>query len=117
MNIKSDVQLDCKGLSCPMPIVRTKKAMDELKPGQILEIHATDSGLVRDIPAWAENAGHQLVKQNEADGVCPFRKILFGQAFCQNVAKGAGKVGDFQDELWRIGCQIHEIHHEKEKHR
>lgn len=42
--MKSDKVLDAKGLACPMPIVRTKKAMNELESGQILEVHATDKG-------------------------------------------------------------------------
>ncbi|MFP7225534.1 sulfurtransferase TusA family protein, partial [Priestia filamentosa] len=42
--VKADVMLDAKGLACPMPIVRTKKKMDELKPGQVLEVQATDKG-------------------------------------------------------------------------
>ena len=45
--------LDAKGLACPMPIVRTKKAMDAIESGQVLEVHVTDKGLLKDIPAWA----------------------------------------------------------------
>ena len=51
MNIKQ--VLDAKGLACPMPIVRTKRAMDTLQTGEVLEIHVTDKGSVKDIPAWA----------------------------------------------------------------
>lgn len=61
MSIKVDVQLDCKGLSCPMPIVRTKKAMDQLEPGQVIEVQATDSGSHTDIQSWAKNTGHQYL--------------------------------------------------------
>ncbi|MBA4601921.1 sulfurtransferase TusA family protein [Thermoactinomyces mirandus] len=61
MSVKVDVQLDCKGLSCPMPIVRTKKAMDQLEPGQVIEVQATDPGSLADIQSWAKNVGHQYL--------------------------------------------------------
>lgn len=44
MSIKVDMSLDCKGLACPMPIVKTKKAMEGLASGQVIEIEATDKG-------------------------------------------------------------------------
>jgi rhodanese-related sulfurtransferase/TusA-related sulfurtransferase len=61
MSVKADVQLDAKGLACPMPIVRTKKAMNQLEDGQILEIQATDKGTTADLSAWAESVGHQYI--------------------------------------------------------
>ena len=54
MSIKADVQLDAKGLACPMPIVKTKKAMNDLVDGQILEVIATDKGSKADLAAWAK---------------------------------------------------------------
>lgn len=59
--IKTDQTLDAKGLACPMPIVRTKKAMNELEPGQVLEIQATDKGSTADLKAWSESTGHQYL--------------------------------------------------------
>ncbi len=59
MSIKADVQLDAKGLACPMPIVKTRKAMNDLTDGQILEVQATDKGSIADLKAWAESVGHQ----------------------------------------------------------
>ncbi|MGM8366435.1 sulfurtransferase TusA family protein [Virgibacillus sp. W0181] len=59
--IKVDEILDAKGLACPMPIVRTKKAVDTLEAGQVLEVRATDPGSEADIKAWSENAGHQFL--------------------------------------------------------
>lgn len=56
-----DLTIDCKGLSCPMPIVRTKKAIDEVKPGQVLEVLATDPGSVADVKSWATRTGHQFI--------------------------------------------------------
>jgi len=53
--------LDAKGLACPMPIVKTKKEMTSLEPGQVMEIQATDKGSTADIKAWADNTGHQYL--------------------------------------------------------
>lgn len=53
--------LDCRGLACPMPIVKTKKAMDVLKPGEVIEMQATDKGSLSDIQGWAKNTGHQYL--------------------------------------------------------
>ncbi|MCC0567114.1 sulfurtransferase TusA family protein [Brevibacillus borstelensis] len=59
--IKADKTLDCKGLACPMPIVKTKKAMEELQPGQVIEVQATDKGSLADMQGWAKNTGHQYL--------------------------------------------------------
>ncbi len=72
MGLKVDKFLDAKGLACPMPIVRTKKAIDEIEPGQILEVHATDKGSKSDIAAWVSSGAHELVKDAEEDGVFKF---------------------------------------------
>ncbi|MGX2959576.1 sulfurtransferase TusA family protein [Peribacillus sp. JNUCC 23] len=64
--------LDAKGLSCPMPIVRMKKAMDTLNSCDILEVHATDKGALADIPAWTNAAGHSVVDQKEDADVLTF---------------------------------------------
>lgn len=63
-----DLVVDAKGLSCPMPILKTKKAMDQLAPGQILELCATDGGTGSDLPAFARRGGHQLLGQEEREG-------------------------------------------------
>jgi len=60
-DIKTDLTVDAKGLACPMPIVRTKKAMNDLEPGQVLEVQATDKGSKSDIQAWAKSSGHQYL--------------------------------------------------------
>ncbi|OOC60965.1 sulfurtransferase TusA family protein [Paenibacillus ihbetae] len=67
--IQSDAKLDAKGLACPMPIVRTKKAMKDLQSGQVLEVEATDPGSKSDMKAWAESSGHQYLATLEEDGV------------------------------------------------
>lgn len=60
-NLKANVILDAKGLACPMPIVKTKKAMNTLESGQVIEIQATDKGSKADMKAWAESTGHQYL--------------------------------------------------------
>lgn len=72
MNLTADKVLDAKGLACPMPIVRTKKAMDELASGQVLEIHATDKGAKNDLAAWAKSGGHVLLADKEESDVLKF---------------------------------------------
>lgn len=59
--IKADHIVDAKGLACPMPIVRTKKAMDLLEAGQVIEVQATDRGSLADIQGWSRNTGHQYI--------------------------------------------------------
>jgi tRNA 2-thiouridine synthesizing protein A len=64
--------LDAKGLACPMPIVKTKKAMDELESGQVLEIHATDKGAKNDLTAWAKSGGHEVIKHEVENEILMF---------------------------------------------
>ena len=60
--------LDVKGLSCPMPIVKTKGAIDDLEEGDVLEVVATDSGSMSDVRGWAEGTdGVELLDQVEGD--------------------------------------------------
>ncbi len=60
--------LDVKGLSCPMPIVKTKQAIDDLEEGAVLEVVATDSGSVSDVQGWAEGTdGVTLLEQVEGE--------------------------------------------------
>ncbi|MGE7824365.1 sulfurtransferase TusA family protein [Paenibacillus sp. NPDC093718] len=67
-----DKVLDVKGLACPMPIVKTKKQMDEMQQGQVLEIHATDQGSKSDLTAWAKSTGNEMLEQAEDGGVLKF---------------------------------------------
>ncbi|KHD84429.1 sulfurtransferase TusA family protein [Heyndrickxia ginsengihumi] len=60
-SVKADIILDAKGLTCPMPIIKTKKAMENLVAGQVIEIQATDKGSRADIQAWAQSTGHQYL--------------------------------------------------------
>ncbi len=72
IEMEANKVLDAKGLACPMPIVKTKKAMNELESGQVLEIHATDKGAKNDLASWAKSGGHELIKHEEEDTVLKF---------------------------------------------
>jgi len=62
--------LDVKGASCPMPVVKTKQAIDEFAEGEVLEVVATDSGSMSDIQGWADGTDSvELLDQDEGDGV------------------------------------------------
>jgi rhodanese-related sulfurtransferase/TusA-related sulfurtransferase len=74
MNIKVNEHLDAKGLACPMPIVKTKKAIAVLEPGQVIEIQATDKGSTADLQAWSKKAGHQYIGTSE-DGEVLFHYV------------------------------------------
>ncbi len=68
MSVTPDQVLDCSGLSCPMPILKTKKAVDSLQSGQVLKMIATDPGSTSDMQAWTEKTGHKLVgSETEGD--------------------------------------------------
>ncbi|OEY67254.1 sulfurtransferase TusA family protein [Marinobacter sp. X15-166B] len=60
--------LDTSGLRCPMPLLKTKLALNAMSPGEQLEVIATDAGSVRDIPAYLKLSHHHLVCQTETDG-------------------------------------------------
>ncbi len=60
-----DKEVDARGLNCPLPILRAKKALAELKPGQLLRVVATDPGSVKDFQAFAKQTGNELLKQGE----------------------------------------------------
>jgi tRNA 2-thiouridine synthesizing protein A len=64
-----EMELDTKGMNCPMPILKAKKAMKQLDPGSKLKIYATDPGSVEDFGAFCRTGGHELVENSEADGV------------------------------------------------
>ena len=60
-----DQELDTRGLSCPLPILKTKKSLNGLSSGQVLKIVATDPGSVKDMQAFARQTGHALVSSSE----------------------------------------------------
>jgi len=63
-----DHELDARGLNCPLPILRAKKALNDLSGGQVLRILATDPGSVKDFEAFAQQTGNELVESKEANG-------------------------------------------------
>ena len=64
--------LDLKGLKCPLPVLRAKKALKALNPGDTLEVMATDPGSVKDFPAFCDTTGNTLETWHESDGVYRF---------------------------------------------
>ncbi len=66
--MKADVTLDCYGLLCPMPIIKTAEKMKELKVGQVLEVLATDEGIKADMPAWCKATGQEFLGVEEKEG-------------------------------------------------
>ncbi|MCI5221422.1 MAG: sulfurtransferase TusA family protein [Candidatus Electrothrix sp. AR4] len=64
--------LDAKGLSCPMPLLRTKKEIGKIEDGQILQIDGTDPGSRNDIPGWCSRAGHEYLGEKEESGYMSF---------------------------------------------
>ncbi len=62
-----DKELDARGLSCPLPILKTKKTLNELNSGQVLKVIATDPGSVKDMQAFANQTGNALVSSEQKD--------------------------------------------------
>ncbi|HZX29845.1 MAG TPA: sulfurtransferase TusA family protein [Rhodocyclaceae bacterium] len=67
-----DRELDVRGLNCPLPILRTKKALADMESGQVLHVLATDPGSVKDFAAFAKQTGNELLDQKEEDRVFKF---------------------------------------------
>ncbi|MES2026836.1 MAG: sulfurtransferase TusA family protein [Pseudomonadota bacterium] len=64
--------LDARGLNCPLPILKTKKALAEMASGQVLRVQATDPGSVRDFQAFAKQTGNHLLEQSQDNEVFTF---------------------------------------------
>ncbi|MBI3714524.1 MAG: sulfurtransferase TusA family protein [Betaproteobacteria bacterium] len=65
-------RLDCRGLACPLPVIKTKQAVDKMAVGHVLEMIATDPGAKPDMVAWSKSTGHVLVDTREEPGVYTF---------------------------------------------
>jgi tRNA 2-thiouridine synthesizing protein A len=74
MTLQITTQIDARGLTCPMPILKVAKAMKELASGEIVEVVATDPGSVKDFAAWSRSTGHALI-DSSTDGT-EFRFVL-----------------------------------------
>ena len=66
MNI--DLEIDTRGLNCPLPILKAKKALATMQSGQLLKVVSTDTGSVRDFAAFAKQTGHELLSQTTENG-------------------------------------------------
>ncbi len=62
-----DKEVDARGLNCPLPILRAKKALAELKAGQVVRVVATDPGSVKDFQAFSKQTGNELLRQGETE--------------------------------------------------
>ena len=60
-------KLDTRGMSCPLPIVKTRKAINQIRAGELLEVTTTDPGSVKDMATFCEQTGNRLVASNESD--------------------------------------------------
>ena len=72
MAVKADQTLDCKGLSCPMPILKLAKEIKGMESGKVLELLGTDPGSKSDIPKWCEKTGNEFLESEEEGGVLKF---------------------------------------------
>ena len=71
-SVPADAIVDARGRLCPMPIVLLSRRMRELPAGSVLKLLATDRGARADVPAWADDTGHELVSTGEEDGALVF---------------------------------------------
>jgi len=71
-DVKVDQVLDAKGLSCPLPILKTKKAVEALSKEQVLKVETTDPGSKNDMAAWAKRTGNEILKVEEGAGTFTF---------------------------------------------
>ena len=62
-----DVELDARGLNCPLPNLRAKKALNGMQSGQVLKVVATDPGAVKDFQTFSKQTGHELLHSGEAN--------------------------------------------------
>ncbi len=67
MTLQTTQTLDARNLNCPLPILRTKKALNSLKTGDLLKIQATDTGSVKDLNSFCEQTGNELVSSESGE--------------------------------------------------
>jgi tRNA 2-thiouridine synthesizing protein A len=73
----ANIELDARGLSCPLPILKTNKSLNAMQPGQVLKVIATDPGSIKDMEAFSRQTGNELLAASEENGEYIFyiRKI------------------------------------------
>lgn len=67
------LQVDATGLRCPLPLLKAKQALNQLRSGEIVEVIATDAGSVRDFHAFADLSGNRIIRFIERDGIYEYR--------------------------------------------
>ncbi|HYE89999.1 MAG TPA: sulfurtransferase TusA family protein [Terriglobales bacterium] len=72
MNLAADAKIDCLGLFCPMPILKTREAMKGLHPGQVLEVTSDDPASEPDVRSWSAKTGHELLEVDRDGAVYRF---------------------------------------------
>jgi tRNA 2-thiouridine synthesizing protein A len=72
VDIKFDLMLDAKGMSCPLPILKTKKSIEGLSKDQVLKVETTDPGSKNDMAAWAKRTGNEILRVEEVLGTFTF---------------------------------------------
>ena len=75
--MKSDFTIDCLGLFCPMPIIKTAEKINELEKGDVLEVISDDEGIVNDMPNWCKITGHEFlgIEKTEDEFKAYVRKV------------------------------------------
>ncbi|MFQ5923897.1 MAG: sulfurtransferase TusA family protein [Anaerolineales bacterium] len=66
--VAAEKVLDCTGMMCPLPVIKTSKAIKEVEVGQVLKMIATDPGAVSDMEAWSRQTGNEMLEEYEEDG-------------------------------------------------
>ena len=76
MDVKPDEFLDCTGLLCPIPVVKTRRAIKGMEIGQVLEMIATDPGVVPDMEAWERQTRHEILATEEVESDEKWRFLI-----------------------------------------
>lgn len=71
-NFNVDQALNCKGMSCPLPILKTRKAVEALAKDQVLKVETTDAGSKNDMSSWAKRTGNEILGVEESSGTFTF---------------------------------------------
>ena len=72
VDTKYDLFLDAKGMSCPYPVLKTRKAVKDLVRDQVLKVETTDPASKSDVPSWVRSTGNELIRLDEIEGVFTF---------------------------------------------
>jgi tRNA 2-thiouridine synthesizing protein A len=72
VEINYNLEFDARGLKCPMPVIKVRKILQSLKPGEIILVLADDPGAKRDFPALCAQTGDEIIKSEEENGVLKF---------------------------------------------